>query len=75
MTCCLGGEQNGSQVAVIRKKISLLIELPILLLCTDTEILSPVIIQCSPHSCHSSGFNVNSAFHYRQFVIGGEVLP
>ena len=72
VTCCLGGEPSSSQITAIKKN-------PLCqynCLCSffgDPEILFPAIIQRPPHPCHSSSFNASSAFHYRQFVVRGEV--
>lgn len=67
---CLGGEPNGNQEAAIK---IIFVDRIVYSSLGDTEILFPAIIQCPPHSSHTSGFNVNSAFPYRQFVVKSEV--
>lgn len=68
---CLGGEPSGNQEAVIKNYLCWWN-----CLCSfsgDTEILFPVIIQGPLHSYHTSGFNVNNAFPYKQFVVKSRV--
>lgn len=68
----LGAGPSGSWVATIKKIISDITLM--LLLWRYWNFVPHDNLQCPPHSGHGSGLNINGTFHYRQFVVRGEVL-
>lgn len=68
----LGVRPSGSWVATIKKIISDITLM--LLLWRYWNFVPHDNLQCPPHSGHGSGLNINSTFHYRQFVVRDEVL-